>query len=163
MAATSTQSVLAEEIREQVAAALSLTTDARIFIRYPHQEAIWADESAIIEFGVVTLGERADNEADFVSYEVAVTLVATSDDSEINGQRLDDLGRLVVKALGDRASDRSPLMTDPLPISGLAFPANVAPFSIRMLTTEQGVIGEDGGFRNSMRIPLEVRTYERST
>lgn len=160
--ATTPHSMLAEEIRAQAAALTGWNADFLAVAGAVGPLAVLPTDFVRVDFGDVTI-EQADNESDLISYAFNV-IMATSRDELVDAARfLDAQVRALKLVLADRASDRSPLRTDPLPLSSLDLPAGVVVFDVRIGTSTAGEIEGEGLFRYARTLEVVVVTYETRT
>ena len=165
MAAVSPMSMYAEEIRLQAAAALAATLNANqlVVAEHPSARSFLTHSVVRVEFLEIER-TQADNEADMVAYSLDVLFATMSPDGEAAGRLLEDWARTLSLTLGDRASDRSPLRTNPLPLSSLDPNAiNVYLFDIELGTSIPGQLEGESGFRHARNLGITATTYEQRT
>lgn len=162
MAATDPHSMLVDEIRRQVNAALTVNADKLQRAEWPGlPRAHFTHDVTVIRWGDAA-PEFYTNEHDRVEYGVLVGLTTKGADREAMGQTLSLWARTVRRTLADRPSDRSPLATNPLPLSSLNLAnAGAAFLSVRFGATET-MVDEVGAkaFRGGVIVPVIVTLQE---
>lgn len=163
MAAVSPLSMLAEEIRQQIAAAITMDASKLQIAEHPTERALLTHDIELVEFGEIER-EQADNEADFVTYGFPVLLGTMAVSPETGGRTLEDWTRAASLALGDRASDKSPLRNVPLTLSGLTLSGSVV-FDVKIGTSSPGQVKGEGeqGYRLVRTLEVTVVCYETRT
>lgn len=155
--------MLAEEIRLQIAGAITWNASKLQIAEHPTERALLSHDVELVEFGEISR-EQADNESDFVTYGFSVLMATLSPSAETSGRTLEDWIRAASLTLNDRASDRSPLRTSPLPLSSLTLSGS-AVFEVRIGLSQPGTISGEGeqGFRTARTLEIEVVCYETRT
>lgn len=163
MAAVSPMSMLAEEIRLQVAGAITWNASKLQIAEHPSERALLSHDIEYIEFGEIER-ELADNESDFVRYRFSMLLATMSPSAETSGRTLEDWTRTASKTLGDRASDKSPLRNTPLTLSQLTLSGSVV-FAIEIGTSTPGTMPTEGEqfYRSARTLEIIVTCYETRT
>ena len=164
MAALSPLSMLAEEIRLQIAGAITFNANSLSVAEHPTDRALLAHDVTYVTMGEIAR-ERADNESQFVTYGFTVLFAVMSTSPEDGGRLLEDWVRTSSLTLNDRASDRSPLRTDPLPLSTLDLPTGCVVFDVEIGTSTPGTVAAEGqqGYRLARTVEITVTTYETAT
>lgn len=163
MAAVSPLSMLAEEIRLQIVAAITQNANKLNIAEHPTERALLAHDVVLVEFGDISR-EAESNEADMVTYSFAVLFATMATSPEAGGRTLEDWVRTASTTLGDRASDRSPLRTVPLPLSSLTL-SNSVVFDVRIGQSSPGTVKGEGeqGYRLARSLELTVVCHETRT
>lgn len=166
MAAADPQSMLIDEIQAQIEG-IGLTglhaTDRIIASEYPRKDVHWPRDVVIVKWAGASV-DVADNESDFVRHSIEVVLSTKGDNEETLGQTLMLWVRQIRLTIADRASDRSPLRTDPLPLTSHNLGAiNAAVQSVVIGAPQTTSTERDGAFRVGALLPITITTYERAT
>jgi len=165
MTATTPHAMLVDEVRAQINANIS-GWDASYTLAEEWPAGgrnRWPHDLCIVRTGAASWRE-ADNEADFVTYRIEVLICTLTDDREEALEFLDKQCRAIKLMLADRASDQSPLRTNPLPTTSHNLASvNAAVHRIAVGSTVPATVPQDQGMRHAVMLPLDVTTYETAT
>jgi len=165
MAATDPHSMLVDEIRRQVNAALTMDADKMQRAEWPGRpQAHFTHDVAVERWGTASR-EPWSNEHDRVEYGIIVALTTKGDNRETLGQTLALWARTVQRTLADRPSDRSPLSVNPLPLSALDLAAVGAAFLSVSFPATETIVDETSAkaFRAGVLVPVLVTLQEVAT
>lgn len=162
MAQTTPKALLAAEIKAQIAAAVSGLEYCDVETYQERQR--WQRDFVVI-LPQNEEPEQADNESVFNSYSFTILVGTLGENRQSAADRLDASLRTIRLTLADRASDRSPLLTNPLP---LTTPATLSTYGSAALEVfvEATIIGsepQDKMFRHAGMVTVRVVCYETET